>query len=175
MEVDAAGRMDVHVFRGVVECGTPATAGVAARTIRLTENSAVRIASGGANVERRRADRSQFATMPQRRPLSLVGFYPFDGSADDHSGNGNHVSPAKMHGITFVEGIEGQAAHFEPKAGSFIELPIDASPKAMPKLTWGDWVRPRAIGPDAMEILSTDTIDYGRTLTIDNRAGRRKP
>ena len=112
--------------------------------------------------------------MPQCRPLALVGFYPFDGDTNDYSGNGNHLAPAMMHGITFVGGVEGQAAHFEPKSGSFIDLPIDAGPTAMPKLT-GAWVRPRTIGPIPMEILSTDKIDYGRTLTIDNRSGLECP
>jgi hypothetical protein len=173
VEVDASGQLDVHVFQGVVECGVPATAGVAAQAIRLTEEGALRIAPGGAVIERRSANRGQFTQlkMPTRRPLSLIGFYPFDDDAKDQSGNGNHVGPLGIHGVTFVDGFEGQAARFEPAAGSFIDLPIDASPTAMPRLTWGAWVRPRAVGPKPAEIITNDSMGYGRTVTINDRVG----
>ena len=139
VEVGSDSQVAVHVFVGTVQCTIPAAKGVAAETIRLTTGSAVRIAAGGTTVERRQADPSRFAQlrMPQRRPLPLVAFYPFDGDARDHSGNGNHVVPAKMPGVTFVEGFEGRAAHFDASANSYIDLPVDASPTAMPQLTWG--------------------------------------
>ncbi len=40
----------------------------------------------------------------------LVAYYPFDGNADDMSGNGNVGIP---YGVTYVDGVIGQAAHFD--------------------------------------------------------------
>ncbi len=40
----------------------------------------------------------------------LVAYYPFDGDAQDHSGNGNH---GVVHGATLTTGISGQAYLFD--------------------------------------------------------------
>ncbi len=40
----------------------------------------------------------------------LVAYYPFDGDAQDHSGNGNHGT---VHGATLTTGISGQAYLFD--------------------------------------------------------------
>ncbi len=177
VDVDASGRADVHVFVGIVECRSTAKTsnGLAKGPLCLTKNMAAQFLPNGDVVQDQPADHERFAQFnyPKfiRRALPLVGFYPLDGNARDQSGRGNHVPSESIHGVTFVLGYEGESAHFEPKAGSFIDLPIDARPTSMQKLTWGAWVRPRTIGPDYMEILSTDITGYGRTLTIDDRAG----
>jgi hypothetical protein len=177
VEVDAVGRADVHVFRGVVECRPTAKQGekgIGTKSIRLTEDMAARFVPDGTIIEGQKADRRQFSqfNLPRHRPLSLIGFYPMDGNVADASGNVNHVALAKMQGVTFVAGKEKEAAHFDPAVDSFIDLPVDARPRVMPKLTWGAWVRPRTIGPANAEILSTDIRGYGRTLTIDRRIGK---
>ncbi len=41
----------------------------------------------------------------------LVAYYPFDGNANDKSGNGNHG--VEHNGVTYVAGISGQAAMFD--------------------------------------------------------------
>ena len=173
VEVNAQGRADVHVFAGVVDCRL-ANERIGTQTVRLRKDSSASFLPDGSVIKQHQADRSRFAMIenvktPHRQPLHLVGLYTFDGNAEDQSGNGNHVSASKMNGITFVDGMEGQSAHFDAAGGSFVDLPIDASPTAMPKLTWGVWVRPRKIGPDRGEILSTDIFAFGRTLTIDDR------
>ena len=138
----------------------------------LTKDSAVRISPDSKKIEHRTADRSQFSKMPisRRKPLPLVGLYLFDGDLTDASGNERPSALPKRHGVTFVPGREGKAARFNPNAKSFIDLPIDVRPSAMPKVTMGAWVRPRNVGPDRANILSTDIDGFGRTLTIDRPA-----
>lgn len=41
----------------------------------------------------------------------LVAYYPFDGNANDESGNGNHGT--EHNGVTYVAGKSGQAAMFD--------------------------------------------------------------
>jgi hypothetical protein len=43
-------------------------------------------------------------------PLTLVGYWPLDGNAEDASGNGNHGTT--VGGITWVDGQHGQCAQF---------------------------------------------------------------
>lgn len=58
----------------------------------------------------------------EKRDLStsLVAYYPFDGNANDASGNGN--TGEENGGVTFVDGINGQAANFDG-VDDYIELP----------------------------------------------------
>jgi hypothetical protein len=171
VEVNKEGMADVHVFSGTVDC-RPLNAKGDAMPIRLTKNLSASFAANGAVISQRRsADWNRFAaikSMPQR-PLPLACFYPLDGNTEDQSGNGNHAEPSKTKGLTFVNGLEGRAAHFDSKAGSVIHLPVDARPSVMPKMTWGAWVRPRVLESRPIEILSTDIVDYGRAMLIDNR------
>ena len=180
VDVDASGRADVHVFVGLVACRSTVeqkngNGSTETKPLCLSKDMAASFLPNGAVVEGHKADQTRFVQFnyPRfiRRALPLVGFYPLDGDARDHSDRGHHVEAKAMQGVTFVAGKEGKAAHFEPAAGSFIDLPIDAQPTAMRKLTWGAWVRPRIVGPAYMEILSTDITGYGRTLTMDDRSG----
>ncbi len=41
----------------------------------------------------------------------LTAYYPFNGNADDESGNGNHG--VEYNGVTYADGISGQAAKFD--------------------------------------------------------------
>ena len=72
----------------------------------------------------------------------LIGRYPFDGNANDESGNGNHGT---LHGgsVQFVSGVFHQAVHFDnSKSGTFtvndyVELP----PISVDQLSVAHWVK----------------------------------
>nr|MDO8113500.1 LamG domain-containing protein [Candidatus Sigynarchaeota archaeon] len=49
----------------------------------------------------------------------LLVFYPFDGNANDFSGNNNHGTPS---GITYASGIMGSAAYFN--GASYVQSPV---------------------------------------------------
>jgi hypothetical protein len=58
----------------------------------------------------------------------LVAYYPFDGNANDFSGNGRNGT--EYNGITYAPGIKGQAANFNG---------TNAYIKALPQQNlWGD-------------------------------------
>jgi len=101
----------------------------------------------------------------------LVGFYPFEGTAADASGNGNDGTLSALDTPTFVAGLDGQAASFAGTSANrgYITLPIDAGTAAMPKMTWGGWVQATQLANDD-DILSTDNGGYDRSLCIDYRA-----
>ena len=44
----------------------------------------------------------------------LVAYYPFNGNAQDESGNGNHGT--EYGDVSYIEGKFGQAAHFDGDA-----------------------------------------------------------
>jgi hypothetical protein len=171
VEVDKHGRTTSHVFRGSVRLEVASADGKATRVSRvLYQNESAKV-DGSVILNERSAVRSQFPQMLNRRMAPLVALYTFDGNGMDISGNDHHVSPEKMNDIAFVEGTTGQAARFDANAKSYVDLPIDASPTTMPKLTWGAWVRPRTVGPKSAEIITTDSAGYGRTITINDQFG----
>lgn len=53
----------------------------------------------------------------------LIAYYPFDGDAHDNSGNGN--DGVMYGGITFAEGVNGQAAIFDGIPGTKITTPVE--------------------------------------------------
>ncbi len=165
VRVDDQGQAEIHVFNGFVrfeprEGGEPRKVG---------GNEAIRITAGTAAPLR--ADRTAFVhQLPQSSPL--LGFYPFEGDARDAGPRGRHA--ALVSEMSFVAGYEGQAARFAGSRESFVDLPIDASATALPRLTWGAWVRPTAIAAEAnQEIFSTGNGGYDRALTIDHRGAPR--
>jgi hypothetical protein len=171
VEVDKNGHTTSHVFRGVIKMDVVSQNGKTTGVSQLLrENESVRV--DGRQIESIRPTAcSQFPKMPQHRPIPLVALYPFEGNFKDASGNGHDLQAKDIGDIVFVEGLSGQAARFDANAKSRIDLAIDARPKAMPRLTWGAWVRPRTVGPNPAEIITIDSKGYGRTLTINNRAG----
>ncbi len=157
----------VRVFDGVVRV-SPADASeprrpAAGQSLRISDAGAAQLSPAeDAEVS---LVRDLPAVTPQQR---LIGFYPFEGDAQDASGAGNH--PVTVSGISFVAGHDGQAAQFAGQPQSFIELPIDVGVEALPRLTWGAWVRPTRLDR-SHEILSADDGGFDRTLTIDTRSG----
>jgi len=169
VDVDIEGNVDVHVFSGLVECGKTASRGDDVLPIRVAKDNAVRFLPDGRVIRHTPSNHNRFARSLPGRVWQLAAFFPMDGNVNDASRKGNHVAIGSVHGVTFVAGKEGQAAHFRPAADSYIDLPIDVRPKSMPKLTWGAWVRPRLTVDKRSNIFSTDIRGYSRTLTIDNR------
>jgi len=67
----------------------------------------------------------------------LMAYYPFDGNANDMSGNGNHGTA--YGGVTFVNGVDAAAANFNGVDG-YIEVPSSNSLKPENKLSISLWV-----------------------------------
>ena len=95
----------------------------------------------------------------------MLAFYPFEGNAQDASGNGRHGT---INGaLQQVTGYEGQAYYFNGGANC-ITLPLDINPGKFPKLTMGGWVWTGGSAP-IQTILSHDNGGFDRCLDIDNR------
>lgn len=97
----------------------------------------------------------------------LVAYYPFNGNANDASGNGNHAISVNA---TLVAGYQGQGYLFSG-ANTGIQIPIDINPSAMPDLTMGAWVKFNGTGFGRQGILSHDNGNFDRTLGFDGRDG----
>lgn len=63
----------------------------------------------------------------QAPATGLVAYYPFDGNANDFSGNGRHGTA--YNGITYVPGVKGQAASFNG-INAYIKASSDGLPTA---------------------------------------------
>lgn len=100
----------------------------------------------------------------------LIGYYTFEGNANDVSGNGNHgvlsavaptVTPAGFQGSAFQFGAGG--------ADTFVTVPIDINPAALPQVTFGAWVNADVADAVIRGIISHDTGGFDRTLDVDTR------
>jgi hypothetical protein len=100
-------------------------------------------------------------------PAALVAFYPFEGSADDASGNGldGTISMA----VLTSAGYQGQAFQFDG-TDSFISIPIDINPAQIPEITMGAWVNSDTTS-GVRAIISHDNGGFDRTLNMDTRGG----
>jgi hypothetical protein len=98
----------------------------------------------------------------------LIAAYALDGDGRDASGNNRHgnVQGAKATADRF--GRAGGAMLFDGK--SFIELPLDINPGALPRLTFTAWVRADDASP-VRQVMSHDNGGYDRSLGIDTRGG----
>ena len=116
------------------------------------------------------------ASVPVAKAASLIGLYTFDGgNANDSSGNGNDPT-AVGSAVGFVaDGSNpagGLAGSFTISSDSFITVPIDINPSALPAVTMGAWVKAASNGGGgAGKVLSHDNLGFDRTLGIDPRSG----
>ena len=94
----------------------------------------------------------------------LVAYYPFDGDATDHSGNGNHGT---NNGASFVTGISGQAVSLDG-TNDYVSSPVNINPDIMPQMTVTLWAQADAV---TGTVFSHDNGGYDRTIDIDNRGG----
>ena len=100
----------------------------------------------------------------------LVGYWSFDEGEGDlvhdgtDSGNDGSVS-----GAEFVEGLSGTALNFDGE-NDYVNINLNIEPTEMPVITITAWIKPdRTDG--RRTIFSNDSGKFGRTLTIDSRAG----
>ncbi len=103
---------------------------------------------------------------------ALIGYYTFEGNANDVSGNGKHgvFSPTAP---TFTSsGHSGGAYRFgEGGANTFITVPIDINPAALPQVTFGAWVNAEVADLVIRGIISHDDGDFDRGFGVDTRVG----
>ena len=74
----------------------------------------------------------------------LVAHYKFDGDFNDSSGTGNHG--AQQGGVTFVEGVDGQAAYFDGN-DDFVSVPHHDSLALDQSLSISLWLKPEYQDP----------------------------
>ena len=96
----------------------------------------------------------------------LLAFYPFDGNANDASGNNND---GVVTGAALSSGYEGQSYHFNGSS-DLIRLPLNINPSVHPQLTMGAWVNVNSANP-IRQVISEDNGGFDRSLGIDNRGG----
>jgi hypothetical protein len=101
---------------------------------------------------------------------ALIGYYTFEGNANDVSGNGNHgVLSATAPTIT-ASGYQGSAYQFGAGgSNTFITVPININPAVLPRVTFGAWVNADVADNVIRGIISHDNVDFDRTLTVDTR------
>lgn len=95
----------------------------------------------------------------------LVAFYPFEGDANDVSGNANDgvVSGASL----TASGYEGQAYSFDG-SNDYISIPVNINPGVLPRVTMGAWVNTDAVNA-IRAVISHDDGGFDRNLNIDVR------
>ncbi|MDM8560812.1 LamG domain-containing protein [Candidatus Parabeggiatoa sp. HSG14] len=96
----------------------------------------------------------------------LVAYYPFDGNANDESGNGNH---GENHGATLVKGKFGKAYSFNGKDS---RIKLSASAIQGTELTINVWVNPRNI--DGETLISGANRSESNEYLIYVMAGKLK-
>jgi hypothetical protein len=99
----------------------------------------------------------------------LVAYYPFNGNANDESGNGNHGT---VHGATLTEDMFGNAnsAYSFNGTGDHISIPVNINPGLMRQLTMTAWARADNDSP-IRQVISHDNGGYDRSMGIDYRGG----
>ena len=97
---------------------------------------------------------------------TLLAFYPFEGNAQDASGNGRHGTING--GLQQVTGYEGQAYYFNGGA-DYITLPLDINPDKYPQADHGRLGRDGWAAHPLQTILTHDNGGFDRCLDIDYR------
>jgi uncharacterized membrane protein len=101
----------------------------------------------------------------------LMLHYSFDDPSNLGADNSGHGHNAVNSGATFfASGNRGGAASFNG-ASSFLTAPLDVGITAMPKMTWGAWLKPTSVTTVRYPFLSNDDGGFDRQLTIAQRNG----
>ena len=98
-----------------------------------------------------------------------VAHYPFDGNADDISGNENHGT---VYGAVLTEdrfGNPNSAYQFDG-IDDYIQAPVNINPDVMPKMTMTAWVRADEASP-VRQAISSDNGGFDRGIGVDCRSG----
>jgi hypothetical protein len=90
--------------------------------------------------------------------VGLIAHYEFENNANDSSGNVNHGT--EIGGITYADGLLGQAASFNG-ADSYIEVPDSSSLEFTNTITVNAWVN-----------VSADTDRYLANVHYEKRGTR---
>lgn len=167
VRVEEQGATEVHVFSGQVNFVPISSSPQTAVSQILNSAEAMRFDPQSRQTARLSSIAANFSRSSAAEPAALLGFYPFDGDARDRSGQLH--DPISVQEISFPPGFSKEAAHFAGSRTSFIDLPIDASPTSMPRLTWGAWVRPAVVDAMQREVFSTDNDGFDRVLGLDPR------
>ena len=98
---------------------------------------------------------------------ALIAFYNFDGTTNDQSGNGFNPTGSVA---GYTAGFDGQAGVFDGST-SFLDIPVNISPAAMPAMTFGAWVSSDVTTGRRAIISADDTspANWDRQIGIDNR------
>ncbi len=114
-----------------------------------------------------RAPRSEAMAIPAE---GLILHYPFDGSAEDASGHGNH---AVLRGAMLAEDKFGNArsAYYLNGRGAHLVAPVCISPSVMPQVTMVVWVKAEKSTRMAT-LLSNAARGRGRELSMRPSSGR---
>ncbi len=102
----------------------------------------------------------------------LIAYFDFDNAANpylDASGHGNNISgnagTNPVWGAT--TGFNGSGAY--DFSGDRLIVPVDINPTALPRMTWGAWVRTDTLTSNLYKVLGHDNGSWDRTLGLDNR------
>jgi hypothetical protein len=105
-----------------------------------------------------------------RADAALIGYYTFENNANDVSGNGNDGSFGPTAPTFTTNGYQGGAYHFGVDgANTFITVPININPSSLPRVTFGAWVNADTADAVIRGVISHDTGNFDRTLTVDTR------
>jgi len=97
---------------------------------------------------------------------TLSGFYPLDGNGVDPTGTGpTLLEPGAA--VSYVAGLDGQAASFDGSGGTYLRAAINASGDVNPTFSWGGWIKLNS--PAAWNIfLSNDNGGWDRFTQANN-------
>lgn len=110
-----------------------------------------------------------YTTPPINLDSGLVAYYPFNGNANDESGNDND---GVIHGALLTTdkfGNTNSAYNFNG-SGNHISIPVDINFSVKSELTMVAWVKPSDVTP-IRAIISHDNGGFDRTINIDSRGG----
>ncbi len=116
------------------------------------------------------------AALSAHAGAGLIGYYTFEGNANDVSGNGNNGVLSTPAPTITANGYQGSAYQFGTGgADTFITVPIDINPGVLPRVTFGAWVNADVADNVIRGVISHDTGGFDRTLTVDTRNGDGVP
>ncbi|MGD2252165.1 MAG: PKD domain-containing protein [Anaerolineales bacterium] len=100
----------------------------------------------------------------------LLAYYPFEGNANDASGNGHHG--AEQNEVSYSPAREGMGVSLDG-VDDYLWFPLDIREQTHPQLTIGAWLKPSSLPSDnrAWPIIYNNSTSRG--LQLDNRYGCR--
>ena len=110
--------------------------------------------------------------VPADADAALIGYYTFENSANDVSGNGNHGTYSATAPVFTTSGYSGGAYRFGAGgANTFISVPININPAVLPQLTMGAWVKAEVADAVIRGVISHDDGNFDRHIGVDTRVG----